>query len=237
MPKLVSEVSNLTGRYSPPEGGQYLQDIGRTHSGSIVIFEGVKYLCTGECYFSDEVVLVAHGKTESSRDKVILPFKDVNSKFPEVGWYNHFGTKKGICTYLDRKTARQWRFGYHRSIAYHRMPYVGTGSTLYSYLYRIASKSSDKKSMYAGENRENTAYNCMYSSYPYTYETALESLNIKESISLALSNRISVALSPFVPDEIGVFLGTSKVAVVNGKGVLNVLEPWAEESILEVCNA
>ena len=223
----------VTRHMNPADGEQLMEDLARLHSSSIIKFEGKKYICRGRTIFShkyDETFLEVYD--DGGAKIMFAPISEIDNRFPAVGYYNIETAKYNVAVMINRHTDRRsWRYGFHNEIASLSSPYLPENSDL---MYRVTEKIpnptpdisiSDKGRLYMSATDDL-----------HSFSDAFSSICDRKSVSVAISRDVAVASSPYTK-EVGVFLTGSKVGTVKSNGDINITVDWAEETVMEVCNA
>jgi len=217
------------------EGHHSLEDLGRLHSNSIVTCNGKKYLLRGRAVVGRKTGKIYIEARDLSKPEPTtrhyLPFEKIDNKFPEVGYYNVSVLAPMRAIFVDRITSqRQWRYGFHESIARISTPFVPKAADALHFFFR------DIRHI----NQEHTTTLMVYSQCDDNYlpfDEAMHKISRNQAISVALSNKVAISLSPY-DNSIGVFLMGVEVGSVDpSTGQLHIFKEWAEDSIKEVCNA
>jgi len=229
--RTMSEVDDLTHEYLQGSN-QHLRDIGRLHEGSVVKYEGEFYNCDGGCYYSSsigEVLLCVYNCIGEEGIRGLIPFREVDNSFPEVGYYNisHSGPRKAIM--INRRVnSRAWRYGFHPSIADVSTPYLRSSASL------MDSIMEDVPPAFRGSSRSIDRYLAADGEF-HPFHAAYSSIRTGRSLSVAISRDVAIASSP-MKDEVGIFLMGTRVGTVDKNGEIQIELEWATDSIMEVCN-
>ena len=222
-----------TRHVNPADGEQLMEDIARLHSSSIVKVDGNKYVCRGRTIFSpkyDETFLEVY---DNGGAKIMFaPMSEIDNRFPAVGYYNIEKAKYNIAIMINRYTDRRsWRYGFHNEIASISSPYLSENSDiLYRAMESIPNPMPDLSLSDKGRFYMSTTDSL------HSFSDAFSSICDHKSLSVAISRDVAIASSPYT-NEVGVFLTGSKVGIVRSNGDINITVDWAEETVMEVCNA
>ncbi len=217
------------------EGQHSLEDLGRLHSNSIVTCNGKKYLLRGRAVVGRKTGKIYIEARDLSKPEPTarhyLPFEKIDNKFPEVGYYNVSALTPTRAIFVDRITSqRQWRYGFHESIARISTPFVPKVADALHFFF------SDIRQI----NQDYSTTLMVYSQCSDNYlqlDEALHTISRNHAISAALSKKVAISLSPY-DNSIGVFLMGVEVGSIDpSNGQVHIFQEWAEDSIKEVCNA
>lgn len=232
-----SEIGGLDFHTSLPSSSYSLEDLARLYQNSIVVSGDRKFITLDRAGLdtgTEDVYLRAIDPIEGPHEAKFLRMGSFSSKFPDIGYYNL--TSEGLsrkAIFLDRATAqRQWRYGFHKSIARISSPYLGSnGQPLMEQVFKENLETSGLNNLYP----VSQLYILSDENY-IAYDQAIEELTSGQALSVALNRKVALSLSPY-RNSIGIFVMEVQVGSIDMSRNLTIIKDWAEDSVMEVCNA